>query len=71
LSLFFLLAAGSPEEPLKRFKEKFMPFFVEDFRWTEHNYDNMVKRSEENTRWWNDIAPLRNLDGIKVHPLFF
>lgn len=56
-----LTAAGSSEENLHRFQEKFMPFFVEDFRWTEHNYDNMVKRSDELQRWWTSILPLRQI----------
>ncbi len=28
---------GSSEENLEKFKEKFMPFFVEDFHWYVHN----------------------------------
>jgi hypothetical protein len=64
--MILFLDAKTSDEPLRRFKEKFMPFFVEDFRWTEHNYDNMIHRSEELSRWWTDIAPLRSLDGIKV-----
>jgi hypothetical protein len=58
--------AGSTEESLVRFQEKFMPFFVEDFRWTEHNYDNMIKRSEELSRWWKDIEPIRKFPDIFV-----
>ncbi len=51
---------------LTRFKEKFMPFFVEDFRWTEHNYDNMQKRADEMRRWWHDILPIRKLSYLNL-----
>jgi hypothetical protein len=51
---------------LESFKEKYMPFFVEDFRWTEHNYDNMVSRSEELSRWWNAVKPLRSFSDIPM-----
>eukprot|EP01126_Amoeba_proteus_P004761 TRINITY_DN11580_c0_g1_i3.p1 TRINITY_DN11580_c0_g1~~TRINITY_DN11580_c0_g1_i3.p1 ORF type:complete len:616 (-),score=133.30 TRINITY_DN11580_c0_g1_i3:66-1913(-) len=46
-----------------------MPFFVQDFIWTEHNYDNMVSRSEELSRWWKDISKLRNIPGIFVESI--
>jgi hypothetical protein len=51
---------------LKKFEEKFMPFFVEDFNWTEHNYDNMQKRSEEMKRWWESILPIRKLSYLNI-----
>ena len=35
---------------------------MEDYRWTERNYDNMVTQSEELSRWWSDVEPLRKLD---------
>eukprot|EP01117_Protostelium_nocturnum_P011379 TRINITY_DN4128_c0_g3_i1.p1 TRINITY_DN4128_c0_g3~~TRINITY_DN4128_c0_g3_i1.p1 ORF type:complete len:1013 (+),score=345.52 TRINITY_DN4128_c0_g3_i1:212-3250(+) len=54
---------------LERFKEKYMPFFVEDFRWTEKNFDNMVSRSEELEIWWEKIEPLRTLPGIRVESI--
>jgi hypothetical protein len=57
------------EVALQRFKDKFMPFFVEDFRWTEHNYDNQVARSEEFARWWRDVLPLRQLPGLEVESI--
>eukprot|EP01119_Soliformovum_irregulare_P018038 TRINITY_DN5466_c0_g1_i2.p1 TRINITY_DN5466_c0_g1~~TRINITY_DN5466_c0_g1_i2.p1 ORF type:complete len:1067 (+),score=393.58 TRINITY_DN5466_c0_g1_i2:284-3484(+) len=58
--------AGKSDENLKKFEEKFMPFFVEDFRWTEHNYDNMQLRAEEMRRWWDSILPLRNLKYLNL-----
>uniref|UniRef100_A0A7S3P8R9 Uncharacterized protein n=1 Tax=Amphora coffeiformis TaxID=265554 RepID=A0A7S3P8R9_9STRA len=47
-------------EALKNFKEKYMPFFVEDYRWTSSNYDSMSSRSESFTRWWELVAPIRD-----------
>jgi hypothetical protein len=50
------------EEPevLTKFKNKYMPFFVEDYRWTSHNYDDMAKRSPEFERWWKLVSPIRD-----------
>lgn len=48
---------------LDKFKDKFMPFFVEDFKWTEHNYNNMLGRADEMRLWWEMIKPLRELPG--------
>jgi len=50
---------------LKEFKEKFSSFFVEDYRWTEHNYENMVQRSEQMSLWWNQMKPFRELQNTE------
>jgi len=57
-----MLPQGENTSSLIEFKKKFAPFFVEDYRWTEHNYENMVTRSEEMARWWSDVEPLRTLN---------
>eukprot|EP00742_Colponemidia_sp_Colp-10_P013576 GILJ01015344.1.p1 GENE.GILJ01015344.1~~GILJ01015344.1.p1 ORF type:complete len:1210 (+),score=145.61 GILJ01015344.1:690-4319(+) len=67
-----LVAAGrdpDTSESLARFKAKYKPFFVEDFRWTERNFDNMVDKSEELALWWNKIRPLRGLGGIDIQSI--
>jgi hypothetical protein len=59
---------GSSFKELDLFKDKYMPFFVEDFRWTTKNFENMVSRKEEFARWWKIVSPIRtavNLDEIK------
>jgi hypothetical protein len=61
-----LEANGKDLTNLTKFEEKFMPFFVEDFRWTEHNYDNMQSRSDEMRRWWQNILPLRQLTYLNL-----
>ncbi len=33
---------GKDLKSLEEFKEKYQPFFVEDYRWTENNYNNMT-----------------------------
>ena len=49
---------------LEAFKAKYAPFFVEDFRWTEQNYNSMVStRSLEARKWWDAIQDLNNLLG--------
>ena len=57
------------DENLVKFEEKFMPFFVEDFRWTEHNYDNMLKKSEELRRWWGSIGDIKQLDSLGLRSI--
>lgn len=57
---------GKSLENLEKFKEKYMPFFVEDFRWTEQNYDHMVKSSEAMRRWIKEIEPIRRQPGLKM-----
>ncbi|CAK9041960.1 unnamed protein product [Durusdinium trenchii] len=56
-----LLGAHEGGDPasLKAFKEKYMPFFVEDFRWTSQNYASMASRVPELRRWWSLAEPLR------------
>eukprot|EP00435_Cladocopium_sp_Y103_P039325 s1523_g10.t1 len=57
-----LLKADALEpECLKDFKEKYMPFFVEDFRWTSQNYRSMAARGAELRRWWCLAEPIREL----------
>lgn len=54
---------------LTAFKEKYMPFFVEDFRWTAANWHDMVLRKEEFARWWEPVSALReplNLQMLSV-----
>ncbi|CAB9514764.1 adenylate kinase [Seminavis robusta] len=46
-------------EALKRFKDKYMPFFVEDYRWTSQNYDSMVSRCDEFQRWSKLVEPIK------------
>lgn len=53
---------------LAAFKEKYMPFFVEDFRWTSANFNNMSKRGAEYRKWWELVRPIiaaAGLDGMR------
>eukprot|EP01052_Picozoa_sp_SAG31_P026156 SAG31_NODE_2350_length_5893_cov_2.633414_3_plen_323_part_00 len=53
---------------LEEFKGKFMPFFVEDYRWTSANFANMSKRSREFKQWWGfaqEVVQAANLQGMK------
>lgn len=49
---------------LDNFKEKYMPFFVEDYRWTSANYANMEKDAEQYRAWWSLVEPLVSVLGI-------
>ena len=44
--------ANNKYASLTNFKTKYMPFFVEDYRWTSANYDNMSKSPDVYHRWW-------------------
>lgn len=51
-------------DSLENFKDKYMPFFVEDYKWTSANWRNMAGRAEEFRRWWEMVAPLREAAGL-------
>src|SRR5262249_16236090 len=53
-----LAARAAGTENLERFKEKYMPFFVEDFRWTVRNWTNFAARADFFRRWWSAVSPL-------------
>lgn len=40
---------------LDEFKSKYEKFFLQDFRWTEHNYDDMAKHSDCFEEWWFEV----------------
>lgn len=54
-----LAANGKLDDSLDAFREKYMPFFVEDFRWTARNFEDMSRRKDELARWWSSVAALR------------
>jgi len=49
---------------LEAFKQRYMPFFVEDYRWTSKNFENMSKTPEVYQRWWALAEPLRRAAGL-------
>jgi adenylate kinase len=51
----------SAYETLSEYKRKYKPFFVSDFNWTVHNYENMSNRSNEMRRWWELTSPVREM----------
>lgn len=46
---------------LVHFKNKYMKFFCEDFKWTRHNYNSFRQNSDEIIRWWRLVGPLRDM----------
>ena len=42
-----------------QFSEKYDSYFMEDFRWTLHNYENMCKNRSSFTKWWEKIKSWR------------
>jgi adenylate kinase len=61
-----LRARGKDDANLERFKAKYMPFFVEDFRWTERNWSNMAPHAELFRAWWQGVSPLRGAGGLRL-----
>eukprot|EP00929_Paragymnodinium_shiwhaense_P119186 TRINITY_DN91065_c0_g1_i1.p1 TRINITY_DN91065_c0_g1~~TRINITY_DN91065_c0_g1_i1.p1 ORF type:complete len:688 (-),score=93.31 TRINITY_DN91065_c0_g1_i1:268-2331(-) len=49
---------------LNDFKEKYMPFFVEDYRWTSANYTNMEKNAKQYAEWWKLVEPMITAMGL-------
>lgn len=45
---------------LNDFKEKYMPFFVEDYKWTNNNWNNMISKKEQFIKWWNNVKDMRD-----------
>jgi hypothetical protein len=46
---------------LNNFKQKYMKFFCEDFKWTKTNYKYFQSKSDEIKKWWELVAPLRSM----------
>lgn len=44
-----LFTLVNDQELINSYKEKYQRFFQEDYRWTHHNYENVVKKSNNNT----------------------
>lgn len=51
---------------LEAFKSKFMPFFVEDFRWTNRNFSSMAERHEEIQNWWSHLGNIEQLRHLQA-----
>ena len=49
---------------LERFKAKFMPFFVEDYRWTSANFACMSQHAPMYRRWWDLASPVVAAAGL-------
>lgn len=43
------------ENKLKEFIDKYEVFFIQDFRWTVHNFDDMRLKSDTYNKWWNKV----------------
>ena len=51
-------------EALEKFKDKYMPFFVEDYKWTTANFENMRAHSKDYEEWWRLVAPMARASGV-------
>ena len=55
---------GNSCEALEAFKDKYMPFFVEDYKWTTANYQNMSAHARDYADWWALVTPLAKAAGV-------
>ena len=53
-----LMLSLTNEEVFYTFKEKYEKFFIEDYRWTCSNYDNMMKSKNTIRKWFNSNKEL-------------
>jgi hypothetical protein len=62
ISVWSELMGNSDEsrEILNNFSGKYDSYFMEDFKWTSQNYDDMVKNSSIIKNWWDNTSELRN-----------
>ena len=42
-------------EKLSEFVSKYEKFFIQDFKWTAHNYDDMNSRPDTYNKWWQHV----------------
>jgi hypothetical protein len=47
---------SSNKEKVADYVEKYEKFFLQDFRWTEHNYDDMRKHPDAFHSWWKEVS---------------
>ncbi len=59
-----LLVGDGNVEILSAFKEKYERFFIEDFRWTAMNFDNMSRSGELFSKWYKENHSLMNGQGL-------
>ena len=51
-------------DAMEQFKAKYMPFFVEDYNWTECNFNNMREHADDYKHWWQVVRPLAKAAGV-------
>lgn len=62
-------SASTYAKALSDYKKKYRPFFVSDFNWTAHNYENMSGRSTEMRLWWEITKPIRELFDLPLETI--
>tara|TARA_Y100001960_G_scaffold326051_1_gene409602 strand:- start:11068 stop:12717 length:1650 start_codon:yes stop_codon:yes gene_type:complete len=62
-----LMLSLTNEEVFYPFKEKYEKFFIEDYRWTSSNYDNMMKSKDTIKKWFNSNKELINENNTINH----
>jgi len=49
---------------LENFKSKYMPFFVEDFKWTDKNFENMKSNTPLFNNWTSDLELIMDKNNL-------
>lgn len=63
-SYFHALYASEDKTNLEKYKEKYERFFVEDYKWTAKNFENMTMKKENIKRWLTIVKPIAELGDI-------
>lgn len=63
-SYFHALYLSEDKTNLEKYKEKYERFFVEDYKWTVKNFENMKKKQENIKHWITNVKSLAELGDI-------
>jgi inosine/xanthosine triphosphate pyrophosphatase family protein len=47
-------------DSFKDFHDKYTPFFVEDYKWTNKNWNDMSNNKTQFNDWWKDVKTIRD-----------
>lgn len=63
----YMVQCEETEKILSEFSNKYDSYFLEDFRWTNSNYNYMKSNKNEYLNWWNKINPIIKLHNIELY----
>ena len=58
-SIWKEMMGSNSDEILGNFSNKYDNYFIEDFKWTNQNYNDMYKSKDIISKWWKNVENLR------------